>query len=105
VRSKDILELREREMKRVQIPITLHRRGNLRRLWTTAYGYDVLSALNPGLDVDRGLLDATRDAVASLGYELEITGSRGTVFPVKMTKELKKCIWWLAKANFTGRFK
>ncbi|TFG34615.1 hypothetical protein EU527_02605 [Candidatus Thorarchaeota archaeon] len=92
--AQQIINLREVEMKQVQIGV----QGNevdLRELWLTAYGYEILTALGMGLTTNLEGLGRIRTALGELRFDLE-TGET-SVSGVKMRKSLKKAIWWIVR--------
>ena len=89
-----IIELRQGEMQRVVVGV----KGNevdLRELYLTAYGYEVLTALRMRLITDSKGLDRTKKALAELGFKLK-TG-KTSVSAVQMSDELKQVIWWITE--------
>ncbi len=94
VRTHHIIELRNYEVEQVVIPVN----GNevdLRELWLTSYGYNILSALNMRLDTDLTGLMQIRSAFAEMGFQLK-TGKKGHS-GVKMKNALKQAIWLIAE--------
>jgi len=94
VRTHHIIELRNDEVEQVVIPVNGNK-VDLRELWLTSYGYDILSALDMRLDTDLTGLMQVRSAFAEMGFQLK-TGKKEHS-GVKMKNELKQAIWWIAE--------
>jgi hypothetical protein len=120
VRAQRIIELRSLEMQKVGVSV----RGtnvDLRELWLTAYGYEVLTALikqhgfrffrrgtfyldEPErlgfkLSSDLEVFDLIKNALDDLGFKLKI--GETSVSGVKMSEYLKQTIWWIVE--YQGR--
>lgn len=95
-RSQRILELRKREIEQVRIYIE-DEVVDLRELWLTAYGSEILQALGMRLTTDSGGLEQIKNALAELSQKLKMGVS--LVSSVDMSNELKECIWWIADNN------
>jgi len=112
-RVPEIIKQREREMQRIKIAeirknMVNERSSNreiyfqnredkkydLRQLWLTAYGYEILKALRMRLVVDTEELEQVKDAFNELGFDLKI--GRVSIPGVGMSDELKEAIWWIA---------
>lgn len=98
-RAQDLIELRTKEMERVRIGCK-DDSYDISEFYLTAYGYDVLTALEREYD-PRILIYKSRLTTDSLeiskifdalGYELKIADS--PVAGVNMTDNLRECIWW-----------
>ncbi len=92
--AKKIIKLRKDEMKETQIGLT---RGevDLRGLWTTAYGYEILMALDEGLTTKPQRYQEIDSALIKLRLYPK-TGAK-FISPDTMSNELKESIWWFAE--------
>ncbi|MFW9967034.1 MAG: leucine-rich repeat domain-containing protein [Candidatus Thorarchaeota archaeon] len=90
-----ILEARRAEIERVGVGVSELEDVDLRELWLTAYGYEVLGALDMRLATDEHGLERVKRAFAELGLELKI--GENSTSGVKMSEELKQAIWWIVK--------
>jgi len=92
-RAQRIIELRDNEMKSVVIGVKENRR-NLRELWLTAYGYNILSALDmKAFSYPEQEYNEVLKAVEELGYTLKegnVENSR-----IHISKQLRESIWWI----------
>jgi len=98
IRMQDIIKLRTAEIEQVSIKAS----GDtidLRELWLTAYGYEILSALKMRCTTNRDGLQRIKAAMSEAGLELK-TGNIGES-SVQMSLELKKAIWWIVKKRGT----
>jgi hypothetical protein len=89
-----IFEIRKTEIQETSIGV----RGNevdLRELWLTTYGYDILNALEMNLTTDLTGFEHVKRAFEELGHELKIGDS--SISGVNMSGAMKDCIWWIAK--------
>ncbi|MFW9959292.1 MAG: leucine-rich repeat domain-containing protein [Candidatus Odinarchaeota archaeon] len=92
--ADDIIELREAEMQRVRVEMR-DDKVDLRELWLTAYGYEVLTALGMRVTTDLEGLQRIKAALAELGYEPKV--GTYTESGVPMSNKLKKAILWIAQ--------
>jgi len=93
-RAQSIIELRDAEIQQIRVGVR-NDEVDLQELWLTAYGYEILSALDMRLTTDLEGLEQIKSAYAKLGFELK-TGE--TSIPgVKMSKPLKRAIWWIVE--------
>ncbi|MHA2178954.1 MAG: hypothetical protein ACXAAK_11450, partial [Candidatus Thorarchaeota archaeon] len=96
-RSQRISDIRKAEMKRVSVEVSddYHRTVDLWELWFTAYGYEVLTALemgfSTGLKSER--FKEVKKAFKELGFKLKTGKSKRS--GVEMSEELKQAIWWI----------
>lgn len=93
-----IIELRESEMKRVRVPVfkrNIFNIHNLRALWLTAYGHQVLSALKMPLEIREEGFEIVTEAFEKLGYNIRTTNRRKISKPVNISSDLKQYIWSL----------
>jgi len=98
-RIQRIIELREAEMQRVIVGV-INTGMDLRELWLTAYGFEVLTALEMRLTTNLKGLEKVKTAFSELGFELK-TGKTSRS-GVKMSDELKQAIWWIAEKETMG---
>ncbi len=94
VRTKQIIHNRERELKRVRVGLKF-RRVDLRELYLTAYGYEILNALDMGLESNLGGFEQIQQASADLGYDIKTADKSES--GVNMSDELKQAIWWIVE--------
>jgi len=92
-RAQRILELRKREIEQATIQVE-YGEWDLRELWLTTYGYEVLSAMDMGLTTNYEGHEQIKNAFAELGQKYKIDDS--PVSREDMSNELKECIWWIA---------
>ena len=97
-KSHEIIKTRNKEMQRVQVRVKdewddPEEMYDLSDLWLTAYGYEVLSALDMRLTTDLEGLKQIESALAELGFNLK-TG-KTSVLGAKMSDEMKWVIWWI----------
>jgi hypothetical protein len=92
--AQRIIRLRKAEMHRVQVG-TQDDEFDLRELWLTAYGYEVLTALEMRFATDLEGVKRVKSALAELGLKLKTgeTSKPGT----RMSDELKQAILWIAQ--------
>lgn len=93
-KTQKINELRQAEMELVQVGI----QGSvvdLRELYLTSYGYEILSALEMRLITNLEGLEQVRNALTELGFQLK-TGETA-IAGVQMSDELKQAIWWIVE--------
>ncbi|MGY5859253.1 MAG: hypothetical protein RTU63_07780 [Candidatus Thorarchaeota archaeon] len=93
-RTKRITKLREREIQEVRVGVKADR-VDLRELWCTAFGYEILSAFDMKLTTDKEGLARIKIVLGELGFRVK-TG-RTSVSGVKMSDKLKKAIWWIVE--------
>ncbi|MFW9863764.1 MAG: leucine-rich repeat domain-containing protein [Candidatus Thorarchaeota archaeon] len=93
-----ILSHRNREMKRLAVTVK-GSEVDLRELWLSAYGYEVLNALDMGLVTDLEGLQEITEALAELGFDLKT--DRTSKSTINMEWQLKETIWWMAQ--YRGR--
>ncbi|MGY5865361.1 MAG: hypothetical protein RTV41_12220 [Candidatus Thorarchaeota archaeon] len=94
--AQRLIDLRKMEIEEVNVLI-VDDFVNMKELWLTAYGHEVLSTLklaNP-LFSKIELLDLVKKAFADLDIDLKTGVSQRS--GVQMSTELKECIWWIAK--------
>lgn len=75
VLAPTILDLRKKEMAKVRVPF-VGDEANLRYLWLTAYGFQILSALKMRLYTNQEGLLKIRESLQGLGYNLRTTTAR-----------------------------
>ncbi len=93
-RLPEIIELRDAEIQRVKIAVK-DNAVDLRELWLTAYGYNILNALDIGLSTNLNTLEQIKSILAEMGFELK-TG-KDSESGVIMSEELKHTIWWIVE--------
>jgi hypothetical protein len=91
---QQIVEIRKREMELVRVGLQSDL-VDLRELYLTAYGYEVLTALGMRLTTSLEGLEQVRKNLADLGYELKT--SEFSVSGVQMSDELRGTIWWIVE--------
>jgi len=93
-RTNRIIDFRENEMRSVVVGVNGDEM-DLRELWTTAYGYNILSALNMTLVSDSIEFRQVLKAVEEIGYSL----NRGNIEDsrINMSEQLKESIWWFVE--------
>jgi hypothetical protein len=90
--AQEIIHARQTEIEQVRVGVQSWR-VDLRELYLTAYGYDVLSALEMPLVTGSEGLELIRHAFAELGFEVKT--SKEPVSGVNMSDPLKQAIWWI----------
>jgi hypothetical protein len=93
-RADRIHDLRKAEMEQVRVGVK-ENDVDLRELWTTAYGGEILSRLDMRIITDQDGLEHVRHIITELGFELK-TGET-SLSGVDMSDELKEAIWWIVK--------
>jgi Leucine-rich repeat (LRR) protein len=100
-RIPDILKFREKEMKAAATNIWRWWHSDcldLRPLWLTAYGYEILSALELGLECTMEEVAPISEAFAEIGAELRTTDTGERMYPpTKMSKQMREYIFKLAE--------
>ncbi|MBD3158895.1 MAG: leucine-rich repeat protein [Candidatus Lokiarchaeota archaeon] len=98
-RMEWILELRQQELEDITLGINPYGETvNLKALWLTAYGHQVLSSMGLGLSCSKDQFRQVRESLARLGVEVETTESDEPVYPpTKISDALKEYIWRLAE--------
>ncbi len=71
-RMQRILENKSMEMENVTLPVS-DDTVNLKPLWLTSYGHEILQSLNRGLYCDIKELDDLRGILKKLGFELKVS--------------------------------
>jgi GTPase SAR1 family protein len=92
VHIPEILEHRADEIRKTWINETLSGKMDLRYLWLTAYGFEVLRALKMGLIVTKAQFKRVEELFNNLGFSLAIRDD-GKYPDSKMSEELKEFIW------------
>lgn len=93
-RTKSIIELQSTEMENVVVKVD----GNnvdLRELFLTSYGYNILNAMNMKLTTDLKGLEQVKKSLSEIGFDLKTGESSRT--GVNMSDDLKKVIWWIVR--------
>ena len=94
VMAKRIIRARERELSRVRVGVK-NDAVNLTELHLTAYGHEILRALELRLETDLETLKIVGAAFEELGYEFET--AEEPVSGVKMSDNLREAILWIAE--------
>ncbi len=94
VRAHRIIDLRNEEIEQIVTSVNGDN-VNLRELWLTSYGYDILNALDMSLNTDSKGFEQVQSAFAAMGFHLK-TGKRG-YSGIRMSNLLKQAIWWIAE--------
>ncbi|MFW9864433.1 MAG: hypothetical protein ACFFET_19265, partial [Candidatus Thorarchaeota archaeon] len=93
-RKQEIIRLRASEIEQTTIGVD----GDifdLRALWLTAYGHEILSTLNLQSITDSIGLEQIKKAFTDIGQEVHL--SQSLVYGVDMSNKLKNCIWWIVE--------
>ena len=96
VHIPEILESRTREIKEIWVNQTLQGKYDLRYLWLTAYGFEILRSVKAKLMVEEGVFQRIKVAFSKLGFELQVRGDN-TYPEIEMSEELKSFVWDLVK--------
>ncbi|TFG12150.1 hypothetical protein EU537_10050 [Candidatus Thorarchaeota archaeon] len=96
IRAKAIINLRNEEMKQVYVLKNSHT-IDLRPLWLTAYGFQILSGLKLGLECSKEEFEQVQEAIEKLGFEIEVREDGLTDYPDTISPELWEYIWRLAE--------
>ncbi len=92
--TQDIVELRTSEIQKVRLGVS--KDGvDLRDLYLTAYGYEILSTLGLKLRISIDELSKVSEAFSKLGIDLKI--GTATIPVVRMSNALKQAIWWIVE--------
>jgi hypothetical protein len=96
-RVDEITQLRKQELERVHVTAR-DGRIDLKPLWLTAYGFEILHNLDLNLELDIATehekLKLIMEAIKDIGFELKTTQDKITKYPVHISETLCKCILW-----------
>jgi len=92
ISTKQILKTREDEMEKVTVGLSGNR-VDLRELWLTAYGYEVMTALKMSLETDVNGLKALETVFSNIGFKLKVDESATP--GVRMSNALRNVIHWI----------
>lgn len=95
VKSDRVLDLRRREIEQVRV-VETESGLDLRPLWLTAYGYQVLSALGLGTSCGSDEKKRVQNALSERGLELGTIASGTADSVTEMSTPLREYIWHLA---------
>jgi len=93
-RMHQIVELREKEMRQVIVGAS-KTEVDLRELYLTAYGYNILTTLGIPPTANHEDLKLVKKTLSELGFKLR-TGKTSTS-DVRMSDKLKQTIWWIVQ--------
>ncbi|MGY5858371.1 MAG: ADP-ribosylation factor-like protein [Candidatus Thorarchaeota archaeon] len=88
----EILEERAREIENIWVNETTSGNYDLRYLWLTAYGFEILRTLKMGLNVDSEKFKRVEEVFGELGFTLQVR-SDGKYPDIEMSPELKSFVW------------
>jgi hypothetical protein len=97
-----VRQLRLEELERVRV-IQDDEGIDLRRLWMTAYGHQILTTLGLGMTCTANQFEKVRRAVAKLGIELEIVEDGDYDYPTDISDSLTRAIL-LSAIYATGEY-
>ncbi len=101
-RIQDIAELRLEELTRVSI-LQRGEQIDLKLLWLTAYGHQILSSQKLGISCSINEFEQVKKAVAEIGSEIQIITNGHIQFPTEMSEGLREYIWHVADYNARHR--
>lgn len=95
-RISKIIDIRNEEMKQTYLHLS---KGivDLRPLWITAYGYDILKTLGYGLQSGIDEIKDLMDRLVVLGYDLSLTSVARREVPSNISQALREYIWMMIK--------
>ncbi len=93
-RTQEIIRLRASEIEQTTIGVDGDM-FDLRALWLTAYGHEILSALDLRPITDSIGLEQVKKAFTDIGHEVHL--SQSLAYGVDMSNKLKNCIWWIVE--------
>ncbi|MHA2022256.1 MAG: leucine-rich repeat domain-containing protein [Candidatus Thorarchaeota archaeon] len=85
---KNIIEQRNADLENVSVGVSQDK-IDFQELYLTAYGFEILNSL------DSLTIDNVEDAFSELDYVLNV--SESATPGVRMSEELRMCIWWIIK--------
>jgi hypothetical protein len=94
-----IIELRKKEMMGIFIPVE-ESIADLKPLWLTAYGYDLLKALGYGTTCTTKELEIVKRALREIGFTLQTTDDTSIELDTAVSEGLRDYIWYLADFSF-----
>ncbi len=94
IRAQEITEIRDSEIKRVRVGESSNE-VDLKELWLTAYGYDVLTALGKKLITSVSDFEQVKHTFSDMGFELQ--GNKTSIPGAKMGNILKMVVLWIIK--------
>jgi len=94
IRTQEILEIRDSELRQVRVD-EVDNKDELKKLWLTAYGYDVLTAVETNLETDAIDIEQIRNIFSDMGFEL--LGNNTSISGAKMDDMLEMVILWIVK--------
>jgi hypothetical protein len=97
-RTEQIMHLRKKEIDEVKIQVQ-DGKVDLRPLWLTAYGFEILSVMGMGLRTDIDGLERIKEKFIELGTELTMTTDSNSKYTVDMSEDFREYIWALARRN------
>jgi len=101
--ADQIIELRQKEIQKVQIAVVERGGWDLSPLWLTAYGHEILSETDIRLIADDTDIELIRDSLSKVGFQLKTGDS--TVATVAASTELIKTILWIVHNKNPGLYK
>jgi len=97
VHIPEILEHRASEVRNTWVNETKSGKVDMRHLWLTAYGFEILRSLKMGLIVTKTQFRRVKEVFNSLGFTIKIRDD-GKYPDSNMSKELQEFIWRLASS-------
>ncbi|TFH07997.1 MAG: hypothetical protein E4H14_07295 [Candidatus Thorarchaeota archaeon] len=92
VHIPEILENRASEIRRIWVNETLRGKYDLRYLWLTAYGFEILRALKVRLIIEPSDFLRVKHAFSKLGFNLQVHDDN--IYPkIEISDELKSFVW------------
>lgn len=95
VKFDRVADLRRKEMKQVEV-VETDSGLDLRPLWLTAYGYQILNVLSLGTSCGHDKLVHVQQALSEMGGELRTTCSGTAQYVTGLSQPLREYIWHLA---------
>jgi len=96
--AKRVLGLRKRELQQVSI-VSNGAEVDLTPLWLTAYGYEILTALQFGLRTDVGGLEVIRSELRKLDIELSVEEDVRSQPSTMMSDDLTNYVLWIVQSR------
>lgn len=91
-----VLHLRQQEMENVEISF-FGGEYDLRGLWLTAYGFEILRALKMGFTTDKTGVEKIMNILENSGFTIKVVKNEAVSYPSHVSCSLKKYIWWLVQ--------
>jgi len=96
-RFDDVMNLRTIELEEVETYVGHWKYVDLRGLWLTAYGFEILSALNMDLIITKSDFELVQDAFRKKGLVLKTCDEKSQSYPRAISPPFRELVWWIAR--------